>query len=502
MREHEINWVAPAPLWGLEQEIRQPLLVEVAGDDFIDRLRAALEAGPDALLALKPGPGEDGALKLHQPIHGRYGLVLASLCCVLPGLPEYAVDTRTSQLGFVLRRLLNGVESGWIPDPSSNTVRGRWAPVDPEREERVLLEGEDLVSMFPLPWRDGERQRRLWAGVLPLGGRELWNDSKAPLPSDGKPPSAWQHGLQVKVLNVVERLVKARSAQRARDPEEQEDTEELTPKLNERLLVSAWCLHDLLALLLESFPSLHARIVDGRGTDPDHTLGSQLSTHLIPTEDGKRLSWWEALRIVHQARASLQGPSPSDAVLRFDLGALGDKDQGWLTSLLWIAPDAGLQGFPEETARARINAETRYLVRCVYRRPGCQIQPTRAMSDPTAPFSVAALFDPDAPARPIRIPLPTDISIAALRRFKPNVSFPFSAALNDKISRLSSPDTFKGELGGSAGIGFGMICSLSIPVITLCASISLMIFISLFDIAFSWLAFIRICLPYPKSKED
>ncbi len=48
--------------------------------------------------------------------------------------------------------------------------------------------------------------------------------------------------------------------------------------------------------------------------------------------------------------------------------------------------------------------------------------------------------------------------------------------------------------------GIGMICSLSIPIITLCAFIVLMIFIQLLNLVFWWLPFLRICLPFPVRK--
>jgi hypothetical protein len=46
--------------------------------------------------------------------------------------------------------------------------------------------------------------------------------------------------------------------------------------------------------------------------------------------------------------------------------------------------------------------------------------------------------------------------------------------------------------------GFGMICSLSIPIITICALILLMIFVSLFDLIFHWLPFFILCFPFPR----
>jgi hypothetical protein len=42
-----------------------------------------------------------------------------------------------------------------------------------------------------------------------------------------------------------------------------------------------------------------------------------------------------------------------------------------------------------------------------------------------------------------------------------------------------------------------MICSLSIPIITICALLLLMIIVSLLNIIFSWLPYFLICFPLP-----
>jgi hypothetical protein len=48
------------------------------------------------------------------------------------------------------------------------------------------------------------------------------------------------------------------------------------------------------------------------------------------------------------------------------------------------------------------------------------------------------------------------------------------------------------------GIEVGMVCSLSIPIITICALILLMVMVKLLDMIFYWLPFFMICLPVPK----
>ena len=64
----------------------------------------------------------------------------------------------------------------------------------------------------------------------------------------------------------------------------------------------------------------------------------------------------------------------------------------------------------------------------------------------------------------------------------------------------SSPESFlddKDAQLGANSLTIQWICSFSLPIITLCAFIVLNIFLSLFNIIFNWLMFIKICLPIP-----
>ena len=56
----------------------------------------------------------------------------------------------------------------------------------------------------------------------------------------------------------------------------------------------------------------------------------------------------------------------------------------------------------------------------------------------------------------------------------------------------------EGKKPPDGGITIGWICSFSLPAITICAFIVLSIFLGLLNLIFSWLAFIKICIPYPK----
>ena len=60
------------------------------------------------------------------------------------------------------------------------------------------------------------------------------------------------------------------------------------------------------------------------------------------------------------------------------------------------------------------------------------------------------------------------------------------------------PSPAGGACKNGGGVGFGMLCSLSIPIVTLCALILLIIIVSLFDFIFRWVPFLFTCFPIPK----
>jgi len=194
--------------------------------------------------------------------------------------------------------------------------------------------------------------------------------------------------------------------------------------------------------------------------------------------------------------------------------ALAEKIQAALPA----TPKAEVPNNPLVSQQPMDMREGWFVIRCVFTRPECGPIDPPLLSEPTAPFQMASFFDPDAPARPIRIALPLDTSPAGLRKFDKNTAFMISDMLCGQIERvkgLSLADLVLSVLpwplhkdlsvpdGGpckSGGLEFGMICSLSIPIITICALLLLMIIVFLLDIIFRWVPFFIFCFPLPKLK--
>src|SRR5262249_61671000 len=104
-------------------------------------------------------------------------------------------------------------------------------------------------------------------------------------------------------------------------------------------------------------------------------------------------------------------------------------------------------------------------------------------------------WDGDAP--PAQVPLP---DFGDLKGIKPGVSFQLPPKLADLLRRDPN-ELVKGHDPGGDSLGIAWLCSFSIPAITICAFIVLNIFLSLFDLIFRWMAFIKICIPIPLPKK-
>ncbi len=165
----------------------------------------------------------------------------------------------------------------------------------------------------------------------------------------------------------------------------------------------------------------------------------------------------------------------------------------------------------------------RFVIRCVFERPHCGQRFPAMVSAASRLLEMAPFFDPDAPARPVRIALPMDISPAGLRKYKKNAVFLISDMLCGKISKIKKltladlvlsvlPWPFHKDLPSLEPAGpckspeatLGMFCSLSIPIVTLCALILLIIMVQLLDYVFRWVPYLFMCLPIPgfKGKKD
>lgn len=132
---------------------------------------------------------------------------------------------------------------------------------------------------------------------------------------------------------------------------------------------------------------------------------------------------------------------------------------------------------------------------------GCECVTWADAAIRSVPFRVAAPFDPDA-SRPTLIQMPGlgDLK-RGLARGAAMLVPPDTAGLLGalRLERGAGSDVV-GEPPADGSPGVQMICSFSLPIITLVAMILLMIMVMVLNILFFWLPWVKICLPFPKLK--
>jgi len=185
---------------------------------------------------------------------------------------------------------------------------------------------------------------------------------------------------------------------------------------------------------------------------------------------------------------------------------------------------------PQATSAARLardlaqslaadSGPPRFVLRFVHKRCDCGPLHPLVISAPSEVFELAGFFDSDAPLRPIRIALPFDTTPGGLRKFGKNSAFIMSDLLCGQMKRVRRlsfgrlvrsvlPWPFHKDLDVSSmapcsddkGVNFGVICSLSIPIITIVAFVLLIVIAILLDLIFHWLPFLIACFPVPGLK--
>lgn len=512
---------------------------------------------PRAGLSAPPLPGTPPPLRLYQPVHGRFYLVAASLACRVPGLPEHTVDAAAGEtVGFVLRRLTvtgqgsAAVEREWAWVKHADGSEG-WTPA----AALALAADEEVAPMFATTYpAERGRTRRVFAGLVPASRREtLVNARELAAPS---PPSPAEEPRLVDFQRAVidpwaamaERWEEVKA--RVRRPDGTLDLTAAAHDLAAMEAASALILIDFAEFLERWIPPVWERIA-GTGAGPitpaQSALLSTLTTRPMWTKEKLSTLTWTlrvALRSAFEQRAAFEqlplveatpaNPDPAQptvptgfrAVLLVNPdpasgSAAANTDFAALLALLTRVPADGTvldrplakqvrdalpaapgRPAPQLPALPSSAADEWFVVRCVYQRPHCGRKALPVVSERSERFALTSFFDPDAPARQLRVALPVDTRPATLRKYDRNVAFVLSSQLRKQMSRAASlKDLMDGKAGGvKGGLDIGVICSFSIPIITICALILLMILVSLLNIIFWWLPLFKICFPVPKPK--
>lgn len=523
MTREQIVWRTPHPLWrthGQGARFEEPAVLRFAGDDFMEQFEATLAGdGLDGLVAGHETWRNEGAglgtdheappsepITLFQPTHGRFYLATASLVCRRYGHPDRRVAAeRGETTGFLLRRLVptqglvdvtdadTFVEHGWISEA--------WRPVS----NTFAHPHEQRLPLFAMTSTSGNGQRRLLAGLIPVSRREELQPPQTVRPDESSQNSDPLAVLADERLQTLEPLVAGLQSIL---------TEDLTDDD-----VAAVARESLFFLMVDL-----AAWLDG----PDHLPGSlepggKVAKLDTAFDEAKGITWRQALATALENEsdavfAQVAEPAPvaglEAAEIKNALEALlphGDAYTGptktaFFTQIHKALPERSTASEAAEVVTAPTadpaDPNAVYVVRCLYERPQCRPAERHQLSRPSRPFRLAAFHEPDAPYRPVRIAFPVDTSPGGLRRFPKNVSMVLSSELRKQMERATPKTLRNGDVGTPPAISFGMICQLSIPIITICALILLMIIVQILNIVFFWLPLFKICLPIPKPKTE
>jgi hypothetical protein len=444
MSQHT-TWLKPQPLWQdagddyRQPDFFQPHLFRYDSDAFVEEFMAAAQSGNGALAGRVAQPAAAGqTLKLFQPIHGSFYLVSGSLCCVEPGFPQREVSLADAESTFfVLRKLIGGVEHGWIP---ANGSAAGWLPVD--NGGRGLLEHEERLPLYPTAPRDG---RTLLFGYIPVSSKESYSVGPSVLAQlAGEPESALTDPradeLQARFIDQATALVGMPTNRQIEPPP--------APTTPIRLHMSVFALLDLWELLArpEVLPDVAAALRD----NPDAGFSGPKAAEKAALMSFLKTRQWSASRTLasalgdvakKQGQLNQSGADPCGAGLRQQLPAgQGARSSGdTLAQLASRPPCPPTPGPPSSCPRSTPGGEATYVLRCVYERPQCD--PVQQVVSPQSqPFRLAAFFDPDAPARQVKIPLPTNVGLSDMRRFKKGVTFMISEPMQRKIAAITGKE--------------------------------------------------------------
>jgi hypothetical protein len=487
-------------------------------------------------------------IPLYQPAHERYYLVTASLVCREHGLPDRAVDTTNDErVGFVLRRRVpeqteNGKqkrEYGWFGEERGWHLVESGPPVlEKEIDEngsRVTIE-EERLPMFPqnyapnTPQERMKGKRRLWAGLIPVAKRDTFETaSLQPEPgaatTKDTSPDPRRTVFETRIIQAFKNL---------RDELESATPSEPT-NVRDRLLF-AWL--DFWEFLQKYLPDVAQKVknIDNEAATPaDFDSKGQEKVALI--DAFKTLTLQQKigslgttasaiLQSVAEKSTKIESGNLDEVLPADDIGEFNESGEADLVAVLnkildpntsedsldekrpdlqktvsaALSPLEGANNVPEHLQPPPADPTTggTYVVRCVYERPNCPPSQRVHVSTPTRSFRLASFFDAEAPPRDMNITLP-GITTDALRGSPQSVTMHFTEELSKQAEDIQE-EALKG-LGVEDGesIDLGRVCSLSIPIITICALVLLLIIVVVLNVVFWWLPFFKICFPLPSS---
>lgn len=481
-----------------------PLLLERLDPQFMKGVREQLltTTGRAEVVKSEVPIAQGGFLRLYQPTHRVAHLAVLEALCLIPGLPRLAAS-KIESAGLVIRRVARRAGSeiaqawmraedglqGWIdlsdpaapdadPDPARRVREKTGSPVLDRQLRALRASGPALqevtAPLFVLPPAVCEAAgATLLYGPIPTSSLE----------AERAPPATRISGEELLEGDFPDHL---RRAPRQAPP---------VPFAGQKLTRDRAADPHLARYL--AFVQQVAIVYDLEGETPGaQRLRGALETIVLDFPNERAGSLLVHLRA---AKAVLLAGGTGTVEMPLRWPSITEAEQAALLEGASAATAERFDRLGREAGRflaPGARYRTRAFIR-VRRDDGCP--PDLIWSEPSAPYVIAPWYEA-GPAPVTVIPLPSPAQ--GLAAFQPNVAFAVPSDVAD-VLRDNTPDMLI-EGRGTAGtkLGIQWICAFSIPIVTLCAFLILNLFLSLLNIIFWWLPFVKICFPLPKVEES
>lgn len=558
-----VQWVEPVFTWdgGDLKNIARPAIMEFDSDNFLPDFLGAMAVTaaqsktsgalmPEDYIAARAKNGS-GTWKFYHPLHSRYYLVAGALVCRQLGLPDKEVALNAGEsTTFVIRRIVPGqsgkeAEMAWVEGVGWQAVSDKLS-LYPGEEQLPLHAVSACTGLSdvkaPLPAR-----RQIRYGYIPVGYRKKYTSTGSTVAAFTDDPDP---------ATAIQKFSAAVNSQATTHPEPDYRLLEFEQRVagpwgdliaadqaniltsEQRRTASLYVLLDMADFFQRALPDIWTAIrtnsASGLSGDPEYQSLFEELRRLRVRADGSLVSLATRLRLLEPYLPLVNGADISEPTSVYDLTDPHRLQADDVTELpvsspeVYFAPggnfarvlieDAlGIETRPmqyadaEETLRilnAQVPApeadvtsgtgqEYRYRLRLVYEYdPECP----PIVSAPSRVFTLAPLLDPDAPARMVKIELPS-IRLQDMRKFSRGVGMQMTPELRKVISGLHK-DVADDGLMATTTFELGMICTFSIQIIMLVAFIVMFIFLISLNFIFWWMAFLKICFPIPRTSSS
>ncbi|HTT63975.1 MAG TPA: hypothetical protein VMG35_19120 [Bryobacteraceae bacterium] len=510
----------------------KPVLLQINDDEFPKGFLQELGAIPS------PSTGVSGTnarrithlptapaipVTLYQPVQRVTHLALVQLACESVGYPRLD-PRRVESAGLVIRRVpqwngvnnLAGLASPWVSDSNGQFS---WILADPNRADddpdptrrpspqtgqpalNQMLAAQTLAAAYTeintpafvaAPDVCNAAQRTLVYAVIPTASSE--SSSQAP------PPPAYEKSTLLQALPTLLKAGPHASPQADQPVNYQWMSDDFAKAHNgsDFLIFS-----NTLRMMYTVFG-----VFDGNA-DAQSLLGI-LNRRSVTVADGNGGYTQVPMGQFYQTAAATlidydQNADPTQSApqitmpLSWDFLSVDDQNQVAAEAAKLLAGRSAMTLTPQGRFQ---DASRLYRLRLFFRikseNPGCP--PQLVWSCYSDPFRIAAWHESSGRVvPPVVLPDPTDPNVLKSLKNKPNCAFAVPAGLMNSMQGVTLSGLSSGAGGGGGGINLNWICGFSIPLITICAFFVLNIFLTLLNIVFFWLPFIKICIPFPFS---